>query len=175
MKSTTFDRKKIQKCLELVPKTVDDVWKTAIKFNLTISQEIVNDRPLSGDIRNLDDIITILIPEEIVQKHKDELDDIELPTVKHEEKDKFLNLFKNGKDSGPTHLQNNIFLKKYLKLLILNYLLTNMVTKINIIIYLKMEKTLVLHPYNIKTFLKKCLKLLLTHQTRVLRVFMMLL
>ena len=39
LKSTKFDRRKIQKYLELLSKTVDDVWKTTSKFNLTISQE----------------------------------------------------------------------------------------------------------------------------------------
>ena len=62
--------------------TVDDVWKNTTKFNLTISQENLNEWPLSGDIRNLDGITTIRISEEIVQKHNDELDNIELPTVK---------------------------------------------------------------------------------------------
>ena len=63
MKGTKFDRKKTQKCLELLSKTVDDAWKTNTYFNLTISQENLNEYPLSGDIRNLDDIITIPIPE----------------------------------------------------------------------------------------------------------------
>ena len=72
-------------------------------------QENQNKWPLSGDIRYLDDIITIPIPEDIVQRQKDELDNIELPTVKHEEKDKYRNLFKDGKDSGPAPLQNKEF------------------------------------------------------------------
>ena len=109
LKSTKFDRRKIQKWLELLSKTVDDVWKTTSKFNLTIYQENLNGWPLSGDIRDLDDMIIILLPEEIVQKHKDELDNIELPTVKHEEKDKYHNLFKDWKDSGPSPLQNKDF------------------------------------------------------------------
>ena len=66
MKSTKFDRRKIEKYLELLSKIVDDVWKTTSKFNLTLSQENLNKWPLSGDIRNLDDIITIPIPGEIV-------------------------------------------------------------------------------------------------------------
>ena len=43
----------------------------------------LNEWPLSGDIRNLDDMIIILLSEEIVQKHKDELDNMELPTDKY--------------------------------------------------------------------------------------------
>ena len=38
-----------------------------------------------------------------------------------------------------------------------------------------MEMSLALYPCNIEIFLKKCLKLLLTHQTRLLQVFIMLL
>ena len=63
MKSTKYNRRKIQKYLELLSQTVDDVWKNTCKFNLTISQENLNEWPESGDIRNLDDIITIPIPE----------------------------------------------------------------------------------------------------------------
>ena len=51
--------------------------ETTTKFNLTNSQENLNELPKSGDIWNLDDIITIPIPDDIVQKHKDELKDIE--------------------------------------------------------------------------------------------------
>ena len=69
----------------------------------------MNKLSLSDEIRNLDYIITIPIPEYIVHKHKDELNNIELPTVKHEEKGKYHNLFKNGKDSGPSPLQNKDF------------------------------------------------------------------
>ena len=69
----------------------------------------MNKWPLSDDIRNLDDIITIPIPEDVVPKHTDELDNIELPTVKDEEKDIYHNLFKDGKDSGPSPLQNKDF------------------------------------------------------------------
>ena len=71
MKSTKYNRRKIQKCLELLSKTVDDVWKNTTKFNLTISQENLNEWSESEDIRNLDDIITITMPENVVQKHND--------------------------------------------------------------------------------------------------------
>ena len=33
LKSTKFDRRKIQKCLELLSKSVEDVWKTTINLN----------------------------------------------------------------------------------------------------------------------------------------------
>ena len=45
LKSTKFDRRKIQKCLELLSKTVNNVWKSTSKFNLTISQENLNKWP----------------------------------------------------------------------------------------------------------------------------------
>ena len=37
------------------------------------------------------------------------MDNIELPTVKHEEKDKYCNVFKDGNESGPVPLQNRDF------------------------------------------------------------------
>ena len=57
-------------------------------------------------LRNLDDIITIPIPEEIVQKHKDGFDNIELPTDEYGNKTKSYNLFKDVKNSGHALLQN---------------------------------------------------------------------
>ena len=33
----------MQKCLELISKTVDDLWENAGKFNLTISQDNLNE------------------------------------------------------------------------------------------------------------------------------------
>ena len=109
LKSTKYNRRKIQKCLELLSQTVDDVWKNTTKFNLTISQENLNEWPESGDIRNLDDIITIPIPEDIVQKDNDELKNIEISTDIHGNKAKTYNLFKDGNDSGPSPLQNKDF------------------------------------------------------------------
>ena len=46
-------------------------------------KKFLNKCPLCGDIQHLDDIITIPTPDEITQKHKDELDNIELHTDKH--------------------------------------------------------------------------------------------
>ena len=88
LKSTKFNRSKIQKYLELLSETLNDVQITTSKFNLSISQENLNEWPLISDIRNLDDIIIIPIPQEIIQKHKDELVNIELPTNNHGNKDK---------------------------------------------------------------------------------------
>ena len=39
LKTTKYDRRKIQKCLELLSQTVDNVWRNTSKFNLTIYQE----------------------------------------------------------------------------------------------------------------------------------------
>ena len=97
-----------------------------------MSQQNLNKWPESDDIRNLDNIITTFIPEESVQKYKDELDNIELPTDEYGNKTKVYNLF-------------------------------------------KMEMALVLYLCKIHIFLKKYSKLLLTHQTRVLQVYMMIL
>ena len=63
LKSTKFNRSKVQNVLELFSKTVDYLWKTATNLNLNISQEHFNEWSLSGDIRNLDDVIIILISE----------------------------------------------------------------------------------------------------------------
>ena len=61
LKSTEFERGKIQKVLELLSKTVDDAWKTISNFNITVSQRNLNKWSISSDIRNLDNIITIPI------------------------------------------------------------------------------------------------------------------
>ena len=62
-----------------------------------MSQQNLNKWPESDDIRNLDNIITTFIPEESVQKYKDELDNIELPTDEYGNKTKGYNLFKKLK------------------------------------------------------------------------------
>ena len=67
-----------------------------------------------------------------MQKHKSELVYIELPADKHDNKDKYHSVFKDGNDSGPEPLRN-------------------------------------------KYFPEEILQLILTHQTRVLQVHMMLL
>ena len=73
-------------------------------------------------------MITIPIPEDIVQKDKDELEKINIFTDIHGNKAKTL-------------------------------------------IYLKTGMTLAQYLYKTKKFLKKSLKLLLTHQTRALQVY----
>ena len=43
LKSTKYNRRKLQKCLELLSRTVDDILKITTKFNLSISQENLNE------------------------------------------------------------------------------------------------------------------------------------
>ena len=42
LKSTKYNRSKIQKFLELLSQTVDDEWKNTINLNATLSQENLN-------------------------------------------------------------------------------------------------------------------------------------
>ena len=51
----------------------------------------------------------------IVQKHKDESYDIELPTGKHGNKTKSDNLFKDWNDSSPIPFQNKDFPEAFLE------------------------------------------------------------
>ena len=104
-----MNEEKYKTYLELLSKTVDYVWKNTSKFNLTISQENLNKWPESDDIRNLDDIITIPIPKDIVQKDKNELNNIEISTDIHGNKGKNYNLIKYENDSGPVPLQSKYF------------------------------------------------------------------
>ena len=66
-------------------------------------------RGLKGGISNLDEILAIPIPEEISQKHKDDLDHIELPIDKHGNKMKSYNLYRGRNKSGYAPFQNKDF------------------------------------------------------------------
>ena len=77
LKSTKFKRIKIQRCLELLSCTVEGVWKEKESFKIKISQENLETLPGSWDIRDLDEIVTIPIAEEIVQSEKRNLENIE--------------------------------------------------------------------------------------------------
>ena len=118
LKSTKFERKKIQRCLELLSCTVEGVWKEKESFKINISQENLEKWPESGDIRNLDEVVTIPIAEEIVQSEKSDLEDIEktnsiFQTKKDDNgatlRNKAYNLYTDGKDAGPSPLQNKDF------------------------------------------------------------------
>ena len=65
LKSTKFERIKIQRYLELLSCTVEGVCKEKESFKINISQENLEKWPESGDIRDLDEVVTIAIAEEI--------------------------------------------------------------------------------------------------------------
>ena len=101
LKSTKFEKIKIQRCLELLSYTVENVWKSSNDFKIEISQNNLDKWPLSGDIRHLDDVPTIPISEDILEKHDKDLDDLKLETMP--------NLYTDGNDAGPAPLQNKDF------------------------------------------------------------------
>ena len=51
LESTKFEQKGVQRCLELLSCTVDDVWKPTSSFQLNISHENLIKRPISDDIK----------------------------------------------------------------------------------------------------------------------------
>ena len=53
------------------------VWKEKESFKIKIAQENLEKWPESGDIRDLDEVMTILITEEIVQSKKRDLENVE--------------------------------------------------------------------------------------------------
>ena len=77
LKSTKFERIKIQRCLELLLCTVEGVWKEKETFKIKISQENLEKWPEIGEIRDLDEVVTVPIAEEIIQSEKRDLEDIE--------------------------------------------------------------------------------------------------
>ena len=101
LKSTKFEKIKIQRCLELLSYTVENVWKSSNDFKIEISQNNLDKWPLSGDIRHLDDVPTIPISEDILEKHDKDLDYLKLETIP--------NLYTDGNDAGPAPLQNKDF------------------------------------------------------------------
>ena len=77
LKSTKFERIKIERCLELLICTVEGVWKEKESFQIKKIQENLEKWPESGYIKDLDEVVTIPIAEEIVQSEKRDLEDIE--------------------------------------------------------------------------------------------------
>ena len=53
LKLTKYERRKIERYLELLSKAVNDLWKFTRDFNITVSQENLNKWSVSGDINNL--------------------------------------------------------------------------------------------------------------------------
>ena len=76
LKSTNFERVQIRRCYELLSCTVEEVWEEKESFKIKIPQENIEIWPESGDIRDLDEVVTIPITEEIVQSEKRDLEDI---------------------------------------------------------------------------------------------------
>ena len=78
LKSTKFETLKTQRCFELLSFTMEGVWKERNEFKIEILQRTIRKRPESGDNRDLYEVVTIPIPEEIVQSDKRDLEDIEI-------------------------------------------------------------------------------------------------
>ena len=57
--------------------TVEGVWKEKETFKIKISQENLEKWPEIGEIRDLDEVVTVPIAEEIIQSEKRDLEDIE--------------------------------------------------------------------------------------------------
>ena len=106
---------------------MEGVWKEKESFKIKISQENLEKWPESWDIRDLDEVGTIPIAEEIVQSEKRDLEDIEKTNSSSQHKNddngatlrnKVYNLYTDGNDAGQSLLQNKDFQKKHLKLLL---------------------------------------------------------
>ena len=97
---------------------MEGVWKKKNDFKIEISQENLEKWPTNGDIRHLDDVVTISIPEDIVKNDKRDLEDIEktnssFQNVNDENgatlRNNIYNLFTDGKDASSSPLQNKDF------------------------------------------------------------------
>ena len=95
LKSTKFERFKIQRALELLSHTVEGVWKKTDKFNIEISNEKLQKWPEKGDLVEL-------IPQCHIVKETEEEEN-------EDEKKKGDKLFDaDGQDKGPAPLQNSV-------------------------------------------------------------------
>ena len=80
LKSTKFERIKMQRCLKLLLFTVEGVWKEKNDSKIDLSHDNLEKWLEHGDIRDLDEVdevVTISILEEIVQSDKRDLEYIE--------------------------------------------------------------------------------------------------
>ena len=107
LKSTKFERRRIQRALELLSLTVDGVWKKTQDFHIEISQEKLKKWPEKGDLADMN-------PEcHIVEEDKDDKDE-EDGEKNEKEKDSVDKKMKerlfdtDGDDEGPAPLQNNV-------------------------------------------------------------------
>ena len=106
---------------------MEGVWKEKNEFKIERSKHKLEKWPESGDIRALNEVMTIHIPEEIVKSDKKDLEDIEKTNSTFQNKNddngatlrnKAYDLFSDGNDTGPAPLRNKDFQKKNLKLLL---------------------------------------------------------
>ena len=96
---------------------MEGVWKERYEFKIEISPKNLEKWPESGDVRDLDEVVTILIPEEIVQSDSWDLEDIEKKSSFQNKTDddgdtlrnKVYDLFTDVNDAGPAPLQNKDF------------------------------------------------------------------
>ena len=97
---------------------MEGVWKEKNNFKIKQSQGNLEKWPAHGDIRDLDEVVTIYIPEEMVQSDKRDLEEIEktnssFQNINFENNATFRNkaykLFTDGNDAGPAPLQNKDF------------------------------------------------------------------
>jgi hypothetical protein len=93
IKSTTFERHKIARALELLLETVPDVWKTTETYSITVSQARLDMWPVRGDLAELN-------PELHVQEVPDAT---EIDPSSAQQNDGRVT---DGNDMGPAPLQN---------------------------------------------------------------------
>ena len=77
---------------------MEGVWKERYEFKIEISPKNLEKWPESGDVRDLDEVVTILIPEEIVQSDSWDLEDIEKKSS-----------FQNKTDDDGDTLRNKVY------------------------------------------------------------------
>ena len=108
--STKFERRKIQYALELLLQTVPGVWKNDIRFpefRIEVSEDKLNQWPVSGDFTDLDNIPMV---------YECDKDGTEIlldnPRNVYKKKDaktmEYENLQRDGNDLGPSPLQNSV-------------------------------------------------------------------
>ena len=106
LKSTKFERKRIQKALYLLSQTVEGVWKKTDDFNIEISEEKLKQWPEKGDLADLIPKCNI-VKEDLYDEDEDE-DEDEVKEGKSDGNKKKNDLFdSDGKDEGPAPLQNS--------------------------------------------------------------------
>lgn len=108
--STKFERRKIQYALELLLQTVPGVWKNDDRFpqyRIEVSEEKLNQWPVSGDFTDLDNVPTVYECDkdgsEIVLENPQNV--YKESIQKSKEYDK---LYRDGNDLGPAPLQNSV-------------------------------------------------------------------